>query len=47
MEGIETEMVEGAAYWLAHHGLLSLFSYTTQDHQHRGVNNSRSFHINH
>jgi len=25
----------GAAYWLAYHGLLSLLSYRTQDHQPR------------
>ena len=25
----------GAAYWLAHHDLLSLLSYKTQDHQPR------------
>ena len=29
------ETWRGAAYWLASHGLLSLFSYTTQDHQPR------------
>jgi hypothetical protein len=26
----------GAAYWLVHHGLLSLLSCRTQDHQPRG-----------
>ena len=26
----------GAAYWLASHGLLSMLSYKTQDHQPRG-----------
>ena len=26
---------KGAAYWLAHHGLLSLLSYRTQNHQPR------------
>jgi hypothetical protein len=27
------QSTEGAAYWLAPHGLLSLLSYRTQDHQ--------------
>jgi hypothetical protein len=27
--------MEGAAYWLTSHGLLSLLSYKTQDHQPR------------
>lgn len=29
--------MEGAAYWLAHYGLLSLLSQRTQDHLHRGA----------
>ena len=29
----DAEAMEGAAYWLAPHGLLSLLSYRTQDHQ--------------
>jgi hypothetical protein len=33
--GADTEVLEGAAYWLAPHGLLSLFSYGIQDHQPR------------
>ena len=33
--GTDTEAMEGAAYWLASHGLLNLFSYKTQDHQPR------------
>jgi len=28
----DTETVEGAAYWLASHGLLSLLSFRTHDH---------------
>jgi hypothetical protein len=31
--GADAEAVEGAASWLAPHGLLSLLSYRTQDHQ--------------
>ena len=30
--GADTEAMEGAAYWLVPHGLLSLLSYRTQDH---------------
>lgn len=30
--GTDAEATEGAAYWPAPHSLLSLFSYTTQDH---------------
>lgn len=30
-----TETMEGAAYWLALHGLLSLLSYRTQEHHPR------------
>ena len=33
--GADAEAVEGAAYWLASHGLLSLLSYRTQGHQPR------------
>jgi hypothetical protein len=33
--GADTETMEGSAYWLASHGLLTLFSYTTQDHHPR------------
>ena len=29
------EAMEGAVYWLASHGLLSLLSYRTQDHHPR------------
>ena len=29
----DTEAMEGAAYWLTPHGLLSQISYGTQDHQ--------------
>ena len=32
----DTEAMEGAAYWLTPHRLLSLLSYRTQDHQPRG-----------
>ena len=31
--GADAEAMEGAAYWLAPHGLLSLLSYRTQVHQ--------------
>jgi hypothetical protein len=31
--GIHTEIMEDAAYWLAPHSILNLFSYRTQDHQ--------------
>jgi hypothetical protein len=31
--GPDAEAMEGAAYWLAPHGLLSLLSYRTQGHQ--------------
>ena len=31
--GADAEAVEGAAYWLASPGLLSLLSYRTQDYQ--------------
>ena len=34
--GADAEAMEGAAYWLAPHGLFSLLSYRTQDHQPRG-----------
>jgi hypothetical protein len=34
----DTEAMEGAAYWPAPHGLLSLLSYRTQDHQPRDGN---------
>jgi hypothetical protein len=30
--GADAEAIEGAAYWLASPGLLSLLSYRTQDH---------------
>ena len=33
--GAEVEAMECAAYWLSPHGLLSLLSYKTQDHQSR------------
>jgi hypothetical protein len=33
--GADAEAMEGTAYWLAHHGLLNLLSYRTQDHQPR------------
>jgi len=29
--GADAEVMEGAAYWLPHHGLLSLFSYRTHN----------------
>jgi len=32
-QGADAEAVEGAAYWLAPHGLLSLLSCRTQDHK--------------
>jgi hypothetical protein len=32
---LDAESIEGAAEWLAPHGLLSLLSYRTQDHQPR------------
>jgi hypothetical protein len=31
--GANAEAMEGAAYWLAPHGLLSLLAYRNQDHQ--------------
>ena len=31
--GADAEAVEGAAYWLAPHGLFGQLSYRTQDHQ--------------
>ena len=31
--GADAEAMESAAYWLASHGLLSLLSYRTQNHQ--------------
>ena len=31
--GADAEAMEDAAYWLVPHGLLSLLSYRTQDHQ--------------
>ena len=34
--GADAEAMEGAAYWLAPHSLLSIPSYRTQDHQARG-----------
>ena len=38
----DAEAMEGAAYWLALHGLLSLLSYRTQDHQSRdGITHNR------
>jgi hypothetical protein len=35
--GADAEAMEDAAYWLAPHGLLSLLSYRTQDHQPRNT----------
>ena len=34
-QGLMQRPWKGAAYWLAPHGLLSLLSYRTQDHQPR------------
>lgn len=34
-EGADAEAMEGAACWLAPHGLLSLLSFNNQDHQPR------------
>ena len=31
--GADAEAIKGATYWFASHGLLSLLSYRTQDHQ--------------
>ena len=48
--GADAEAVEGAAYWLAPHGLLSLLSCRTQDHQPRGWHHPQwagLSHINH
>lgn len=33
--GADVEAMEGTAYWFAPFGLLSLFSYNTQDHKSR------------
>jgi hypothetical protein len=33
--GADAEAMEGAAYWLTQHNMLSLFSYRTQYHQPR------------
>jgi hypothetical protein len=46
--GADAEAVEGAAYWLASPGLLSLLSYRTQGYQPRGgITHNGPFPLNH